>query len=61
MDRALQDAVVRAGTTDLVGKTFDVKTGEPRLLATPLTCAQGKVWFSPFAGKLLHIPDQLDS
>jgi hypothetical protein len=43
-----------------LGKTFDIKTGEPRLLATPLTCKQSKQWYSPYAKKLLQIPDQVD-
>ncbi len=44
----------------LIGKTFDIKSGEPRLQATPLTCKEGKVWWSPFTNSLQQIPDQLD-
>ena len=55
------DSTIPGGSSnDLIGKTFDVKTGSPRLLATPFTCTQGKTWWSPTMNKLLQVPDQLD-
>ena len=52
--------IAGASPTDLIGKTFDLKAGMARLVATPLTCSQGKTWYSPYEGKLKQIPDQLD-
>ena len=49
-----------ASSNDLVGKTFDLKSGEPRLLAAKMTCAKNKVWYSPFTKTMVQIPDQVD-
>jgi len=49
-----------ASSSGIIGKTFDILTGEPRLLATPFTCVKKKVWFSPYEQKTFQIPDQLD-
>jgi hypothetical protein len=49
-----------ASRNDLVGKTFDLKSGEPRLLATEMTCTKNKMWYSPFTKKYVQIPDQID-
>jgi hypothetical protein len=49
-----------ASQNDLVGKTFDIKSGEPRLRAAQMTCANNKLWYSPFTKRMVQIPDQLD-
>ena len=49
-----------ASQNDLVGKTFDIKSGEPRLRAAQMTCSNNKLWYSPFTKQMVQIPDQVD-
>lgn len=55
-----ENVIPGASANDILGKTFDIKLGQPRLLATPLTCKQSKLWYSPFTQKTYQIPDQVD-
>ena len=49
-----------ASPSDLLGKTFDIKTGVAKLPATTFTCKQSKQWYSPYKKKVVQIPDQVD-